>query len=658
MESPIVLLRYALLVLLLAPLVAAATIAMLQGTWPRRFANAFALVHLGFTILVVFMAFHELDVRNEQLHDIERSGNRDNPPEFTPIFVPGDPGFIGDDNSQTYTTTWSLLSFGKSSQYVPAPDVQFFIGLDGLNVWLVLLTSLMTYIAVVVSWSSVTERTNGFYAWLFVLQTGIIGAFISFDVILFYVFFELTLIPVFFLIGSWGVGSGKRDAARKFFLYTLLGSLLTLTGVIGIVATNPTPLQSSTHATHFFTPKDNELVAPKPGPITFSIPNLMKNVSTWSNVKPGEVILAERKLETVTATSAAAKAKSDAAPTDTTLRRLAEDAEAERLRTEQTKINAEIELTDYRSLQVWFFFALVAGFAVKIPIVPFHTWLPAAYGEAPIGVTLLLSALMAKLGTYGILRIVLPLTPGPCLEYGFSVFGGLGVLGIIYAGFCAYAQRDLKLLTAYSSVSHLGFLVIGLFSFNTEGLTGASLHMVNHGLSTGAMFALLGFLSVRYRTLDMNQYSGLMARFPGFSLFLMVISLASIGLPGLNNFVSEMLMLSGLFTDHSVAHGGYWLAAGAVAGIFISAWYTITMLRRVLFGPLQEPPTAAPVKGMTQREIVSFAVPALLCLALGLYPQPVIDTMRADAKVIVKTGDNARLRADSDALKTPPTERK
>ncbi len=657
MDSPIIVLRYALLGVLFAPLVAAAAIAMLGGTWPRRVANAFALAHLGFTILVVFVAAHELTVRND-FHAAEIKRDRDDFASFHPIFVPGDPGFAGDDNSQDNSTTWTLLSFGTSSQYVPGPDVQFFIGLDGLNVWLVLLTSLMTYIAVVVSWNSIAVRTNGFYAWLFVLQTGIIGAFISFDVILFYAFFELTLIPVFFLIGFWGVGAGKRDAARKFFLYTLLGSLLTLTGVIGIVATNPTPLQSPTHATYRFTPVNGQLVAPKPGPISFSIPNLMKNANAWSNVKAGQVILAERKLDEATTGAASAKAIAAASPNDAPLRRLADDAEADRVRAELENARAVTERRDYRSLQVWFFFALVAGFAVKIPIVPFHTWLPAAYGESPLGVTLILAALMAKLGTYGILRIVLPLAPGPSVEYGFPVFGGLGALGILYAGFCAYAQRDLKLLTAYSSVSHLGFLVIGLFAFNTEGLIGASLHMVNHGLSTGAMFALLGFLSVRYQTLDMNQYGGLMGRFPLFAFLLMLISLASIGLPGLNNFVGEMLMLSGLFTDASIAAGGYWLAAAVVAGIFISAWYTMTMLRRVLFGPLQEPTAATPVKKMSQREIVAFAVPAVLCLALGLYPQPVIDTMKADTYLIVKAGDNARRRAADDVAVNPPTDRK
>ena len=647
MDSPIVILRYAVLAILFAPLLAALSIALLPGSWPRRVAGAFALIHLLFTAAVAFLAATELTQRSDYI--TKNAGTEAKEfSTFQPIFVPGDPGFKGDANSQTYATTWSVLSVGKAQPGVPPADVQFFIGIDGLNVWLVLLTSLMTYIAVLVSWRSITERSNGYYAWLFVLQTGLIGAFLSFDVILFYAFFELTLIPAFFLIGSWGVGGSKRDAARKFFLYTLLGSLLTLTGVIGIVVTNPTPMLSPTTPTYGHFPANGEMVAPQPGPITFSIPSLMKNVNAWSNVKPTEAYRSELKLQKATATAAAAKAKAEATPNDPTLRRLADDSEAARSRAEGESTAAANDRDHYRGLQVWFFVALVAGFAVKVPLVPFHTWLPAAYAEAPMGVTLILSALMAKLGTYGLLRIVLPLAPEPSVEYGLPVLGGLGAFGIIYAAFCAYAQRDLKLLTAYSSVSHLGFLVVGLFAFNTEGITGASLHMVNHGLSTGAMFGLLGFLAVRYQTLDMNQFGGLMGRYPGFAFLLVVISLASIGLPGLNNFVSEMLMLSSVFEPSSTSSVGYWLAAAAVAGLFLSAWYTMTMLRRVLFGPLQEPTTATVPTGLTQRETIAFALPALLCVVLGLYPQPVIDTMKADVALVVKAGDNARTRS-SDA---------
>ena len=241
------------------------------------------------------------------------------------------------------------------------------------------------------------------------------------------------------------------------------------------------------------------------------------------------------------------------------------------------------------TVQFWLFIALMAGFMVKVPIWPFHTWLPAAYGEAPTGVVVLLAAVMAKLGTFGILRLVLPLVPDAALAYGLPVIGSLAAFGIVYAALCAYASKDMKMVIAYSSVSHLGFLVLGLFAFNREGLTGSVLHMVNHGLSTGALFAALGFLADRYQTTEMSKFGGLMGRFPIFAVITFVLCLASIGLPGLNNFVSEMLMMAGLFDARSPSGNRMWLAVVAAVGIFLSAWYTLTMMRRVFFNPLKEP---------------------------------------------------------------------
>jgi NADH-quinone oxidoreductase subunit M len=571
---------------------------------------------------------------------------------FRPVYVPGDPGHTEDAESQTHATGWDLLTLAPTDPGVPPAAVQFFVGLDGLNVWLVGLTSLMTLVAVVLSWDSATDRPGGYFAWLFVLQTGVTGAFLAFDVILFYIFFELTLIPAFFLIGSWGVGGGRRDAARKFFLYTLFGSLLTLTGLIGIVLTNPTPVHPVTEvnkrprAILGLVPVAGEWVPPKEGPITFSLPRLMQNVWLWAEVKPYQARVAELKLDQAGQRADEAKAKADAEPGNPALRRVADDAEAARRTAEQAKADAEADRDTHRVVQAWLFVALVAGFAVKVPIVPFHTWLPSAYAEAPTGVVVYLSALLSKLGTFGILRLVLPLSPDAALAYGLPVFGTLGAVGIVYGALCAYAQRDMKLLIAYSSVSHLGFLVIGLFAFNWEGLTGATLHMVNHGLSTGALFGLLGFLAYRYRTLDMTQYGGLIGRFPGWAFLMFWFGLASIGLPGLNNFVSEMLMLAGVFDPAHRSAGGYWLGAAAVAGILLSAWYTLTMIRRVLFGPHREPTAVAPVKGLTRREAVALALPAALCLLLGVYPQPVIDTMKADVGVVADIGDNARRRSE------------
>jgi NADH-quinone oxidoreductase subunit M len=551
------------------------------------------------------------------------------------VYVPGDPAAAADPDAQEHVTTWSLLTLADTGRNVPPAAVQFYVGLDGLNVWLVLLTSLMTLAAIVLSWDAATDRPGGFFAWLFVLQTGVIGAFVSFDVILFYVFFELTLIPTFFLIGGWGVGGGRRDAARKFFLYTLFGSLLSLTGLVGLVLTNPTPVfpppidDRPTAAGRL--PGPDHLPLPTEGPVTFSIPQLMQNAGVWADVRSFPPWYYEVRA------NEAAREKNDARREDFQAKRAAAQEDWDRR----------------QAVQAWLFVALMAGFAVKLPIVPFHTWLPAAYAESPTAVVMLLSAVLSKLGAFGILRLVLPLAPDPALQYGLPVFGALGAVGIVYGALCAFAQRDLKLLVAYSSVSHLGLLVLGLFAFNAEGLTGAALHMVNHGLTTGALFGLLGFLAHRYKTLDVTQYGGLIARFPGWAFLVFFFTLATVGLPGLCNFVGEMLMLAGLFDPAYAGAGGYGLAAAAVAGLFLGAWYTLTMVRRVLFGPVREPAAAGPVKGLTGRERVAFVLLAVPCLALGVYPQPVIDTIKSDVNLVAEAGRRARVRAELPSTSPP-----
>ncbi|OWK41655.1 complex I subunit 4 family protein [Fimbriiglobus ruber] len=658
MDNPTIYLRIALLAVVLAPLAGALALALAgtRGVNPRRLALWLALAHLVLTGGVVLFAAPVLSARGET--PMARAVQRGEA-GFSPLFVPGDPAVLGSPESDTNATNWDVFTLDPPTIQAPT-SIQFFIGLDGLNVWLVLLTSLMTVVAVLVSWDAIGDRAAGFYAWLFVLQSALLGAFTAFDVVLFYVFFELTLIPSFFLIGSWGSGPAPRDAARRFFLYTLFGSLITLTGLIGVILTNPVPLNpyGDSKMPYFNQPADppnGHYLAPRPGPRTFSLPVLMKSVSAWAKFKDFGARYTAAKAAFQADVAKAADAKAAAAPADAQLRRAADAARSELKRSEDEKAAAAADNASYRAVQVWLFFALMAGFAVKVPIVPFHTWLPAAYNEAPIGVTVLLAALLGKLGTYGILRIVLPLSPDPAAAYGLAVFGTLGAAGIVYGAFCAYAQKDIKLLTAYSSVSHLGFLVAALFTLNTEGMTGASLHMVNHGLATGAMFALLAFLLDRYRTLDMNQYGGLMAKYPAFTFLLFVIALAGIGLPGLNNFVSEMLMLAGLFDPSYTRAAGYGLAAAAAIGVFLSAWYVLTMIRRVVFGPLREPAAVVSTpKDLSVREWIAFGLPAAACLYLGVYPQPVIDTMKADVAVVATIGLQARERAAGASIEDRP----
>ncbi|MBA4188993.1 MAG: NADH-quinone oxidoreductase subunit N [Planctomycetaceae bacterium] len=574
--------RFLLLMVVLFPFLAAFFVSLF-GRRARRAALFLAFVHLGLTTCLVVIGTMHLNVRGEQ----STLRNKDIV-KFQPTFIPGDTsGRSGEDGR----TGWTLLSLTSSppSANRAGPYVQFFVGMDGLNLWLVALSSFMLIPAILVSWDSVKERPGGFFGWMFFLQGAAIGAFLSFDVILFYVFFELTLIPAFFLIGKWGQGSARRDAARKFFLYTLAGSLLTLVGVIGVVVTNPDPLT---------------------GQITFSLPDLMGNVQHWLKIAHDEALAGKPE-----------------------------------------------KLAALHATQFWLFIAMMAGFMVKVPIWPFHTWLPGAYGEAPIGVTILLAALLAKLGTFGILRFVLPLVPDASLMYGLPVVGSLAAFGIVYAALCAYAQKDMKLMIAYSSVSHLGFLVLGIFAFNAEGLSGSVLHMVNHGLSTGAVFALLAFLLDRYRTTQISQYGGLMGRFPNFALLTFILCLASIGLPGLNNFVSEMLMLAGLFHADMPHSHHYTLSVIAAFSIFLSSWYIMTMLQKVFFSPLKEPhpaepESATPPADVSRRELFAFGSLAGLCLILGLYPQPVLDSLKTDVSYLSHIGDGARARVKGEAI--PP----
>jgi NADH-quinone oxidoreductase subunit M len=640
-----VLLQGTLLAVLLTPLLGALLAALTRG----RLAGLLAAAHVGLAAALAVLTFGGVIGRGDR--GTHRGGMRAEAQlmTFGPTAVPGDPGTPGIPDSDSYTTAWTLLPLGPATDPgVPPPAVQFFIGADGLNVWLVALASVMTLVAVLTSTGRVRERPGAYFAWLFLLQFAVTGAFLAFDIVLFYVFFELTLVPAFFLIGHWGPGRGRRDAAKLFFLYTLLGSLVMLVGIVGVVLANPTPLHPTREHPQ---PKYDSVIdaegwlrQPVAGPLTFSIPQLVRNASAWGFARLKRENFAQGRLAEADAKLAAAGAAlaANATPelgmrfTAATTQRDAAAAEVDAATADRSKA---------RRLQVLLLVLLMAGFAVKTPIVPFHTWLPTTYAEAPIAVTMLLAAVLSKLGTYGILRVVLPTVPDAAAEYGLGVFGVLGAIGIVYGAFCAYGQRDLRLLAAYSSVSHLGLLVLGLFSFNTEGLTGASLHMVNHGLATGALFALIGFLEVRHGTTDMSQYGGLIARYPCFAFLFVLVSLANVGLPFLNNFVSEMLIVAGLFDPSVVAPYGYGLAVAAVSGIFLATWYTFTMLRRVLFGPEIVPPLKQGVAAaMALPEALGYLIPAGLCVVLGVYPQLLLDTIRGDAAVVAQQGDFARFR--------------
>jgi NADH-quinone oxidoreductase subunit M len=458
--------------------------------------------------------------------------------------------------------TW--LTLGTTDAGEPI-RMEFYLGVDGISVAMIVLTTILCISAVLVSWTAIQERPAEFYAALLILETGLIGVFCAFDLLLFYVFFEFTLIPLFFLVGIWG-GPLRRYAAGKFFIYTLAGSLITLLGLVSLVLT-------AQQATGLATP--------------FSIPDLAKALA--------------------------------AKPLDP-------------------------------ALQGTLFLAIAAGFMVKVPLFPFHTWLPLAHVEAPTAGSVLLAGVLLKLGSYGFLRLCLPMLPSGCQEVGMPLIATLSVIGIIYGSLCALAQNDIKKLVAYSSVAHLGFCMLGMFALNSEGLTGGVLQMINHGLSTGALFCLVGMFYERYHTRMLSDLGGLALRLPRLGVLMVFICFASIGLPGLNGFVGEALALAGMFK----VHAGY--AALGALGVVLGAWYLLGVLQKAFFGPLQEPHHdhhAAPIEDLDAREILTLLPLAALCLYLGLFPQGLIDLIQPDIDGILQVYAQPAPAAIAELTTTP-----
>ena len=492
--------------------------------------------------------------------------------QFFALPVPTERGAI---NPQLVSRhTW--LDLSKAGSHSPGVKFEFFLGLDGISVSMVLLTTLLTISAVLVSWTAIKDRAAQFYACILILESGLIGVFCAFDVLLFYVFFEFTLIPLFFLVGIWG-GPLRRYAAGKFFVYTLAGSLITL---LGLVSLSITAVQL-----------DPSLTTP------FSIPDL---------------------------------------------------ADSLRLTRFKGALSA--------SAQVTLFLMIAAGFMVKVPLFPFHTWLPLAHVEAPTAGSVLLAGVLLKLGTYGFLRLLLPMVPMACYQIGMPLIGTLSVIGILYGSFCALSQNDIKKLVAYSSVAHLGFCMLGLFALNIEGVTGGILQMINHGLSTGALFCIVGMFYERYHTRQMSELGGMATRLPMLAVAMVFTSFASIGLPGLNGFVGEFLCLAGMF---SAARGkGIAFAALAAIGVVLGAWYLLGVLQHAFFGPVKLPGgdhhhdhDHEPVTDLNVREVITLAPLLTLCLVLGLFPQPLINLIRPDVKAVVAVLDEVR-----DIAPQPPAQ--
>lgn len=441
-------------------------------------------------------------------------------------------------------------------------DLRYHVGVDGLSIWLLVLTAGITPLAIWSSLTSIRLRVREYYTLMLLLEAGMLGVFCARDLLLFYIFFEFTLVPMYFIIGIWG-GSQRHKAATKFFIYTLAGSMLTFAGVLYLACQ------------------------------AYALPKSAGGVGVFTF-----------DLETLYG----------------------------------LKLSAET--------QMWLFIAFAAGFAIKVPLFPVHTWLPIAHTEAPTAGSVILAGVLLKLGTYGFLRFSLPMLPDATMRFA-PLMAGLAVVGIIYAALVAWVQRDVKKLIAYSSVSHLGFCILGMFSLKIAGLTGSVMYMVNHGLSTGALFLVIGFIYERYHTRQFDKIGGLARNMPWMAFFLIFFTLSSIGLPGLNGFVGEFLVLLGTFTSGMTAEGGGPAgplgpteAVAAALGIILGAVYMLYMCGRVLFGPLNEP-AGTPDRSqglpsdLSRREISILAPIAVACLLLGVWPNAILSSIQPAAQTQV-----------------------
>jgi NADH-quinone oxidoreductase subunit M len=439
--------------------------------------------------------------------------------------------------------------FVEKASWIPSLGVNYHFGIDGISLVLILLTTLMGVIAVVCSYTAIGDRQKEYYTLLLLLQTFMLGTFCCLDLFLFYVFWEVMLVPMYFLIGVWG-GERRLYAAIKFFLYTLAGSVLMLLGIIALYFYNTTGFLGYEG---------------------------LGNPSTFS-------------IEKLTAVAAGMPVE----------------------------------------LQIWLFFAFFFGFAIKVPMFPFHTWLPDAHTEAPTAGSVILAAVLLKMGTYGFVRFSLPMFPqAVTTRWVLWLMVFLSIVGIVYGAMVTLVQKDMKRLIAYSSVSHLGFVMLGVFAMNMAGVQGAILQMVNHGISTGALFLLVGIVYERRHTRMISEYGGLAKVMPVYSTYFLIMALSSMGLPLLNGFIGEFTILQGAFAK------SFWWALLAGSGIVLGAAYLLWLYQRVFYGEVTNPANAK-LPDLTFREQLTLAPLVLLALWIGIYPRPIFDVLRVPSEKIVE----------------------
>lgn len=427
--------------------------------------------------------------------------------------------------------------FVERVPWIPSIGAEYFLGVDGFSSLLVLLTTLMGMIAILSSWTAITERVKEYYIFLLVLQTGMIGAFITLDFLLFFLFWEVMLVPMYFLIGIWG-SDNRLYSAIKFFLYTLVGSVVMLLGILAV---------------YFYQHSVT-------GVYTFDV-------------------------------------------------------------TQFHELNMPLDL------QWWVFLAFFLGFAVKVPMFPFHTWLPDAHTDAPTAGSVILAAVLLKMGTYGFIRFSLPILPDATVSF-VPLIAGLSIVGIIYGALVALSQSDWKRLVAYSSVSHMGLVMLGMFALTPVGITGSIVQQINHGISTGALFLIVGIVYERRHTREISEYGGLSKTMPVYAAVFLIMTMSSIGLPTLNGFIGEILILQGIFVVSK------WWAAVAATGIVLGAAYMLWLYQRTMFGTIDNPKNEG-LADLNMRELATFVPLIILAVWIGLYPSPFLRRLETSVERVM-----------------------